>query len=127
MLELLEMESGQYSLLCRFKNCDDNFIWIFTGVYGPVHYSERESFWSELGDIKGLWSNPWCVGGDFYVVRLSNERRNCLNLSSTMRRFSEVIDEGFASHRGLLHLVWSLLSLRRLGESLLRPISMSVA
>ena len=27
------------------------------------------------------------------MVRLPNERRNCLNLSSTMRRFSEVIDE----------------------------------
>ena len=93
MLELLEMESGQYSISCRFKNCDDNFIWIFTGVYGPVHYFERESLWSELGDIKGLWSDPWCVGGDFYVVRLPSERRNCLNLSSAMRCFSEVIDE----------------------------------
>ena len=26
VLELLEMEIGQYSISCRFKNCDDNFI-----------------------------------------------------------------------------------------------------
>ena len=44
-------------------------------------------------DIRGLWSDPWCVGGDFNVVRLPSERRNCLNLFSTMKHFSEVIDE----------------------------------
>ena len=27
------------------------------------------------------------------MIRLPSERRNCLNLSSAMRRFSEVIDE----------------------------------
>ena len=93
VLQLLEMETWQYSISCRFKNCNDNFIWIFTGVYGPVHYSEREFLWFELGDIKSLWSDPWCVGGDFNVIRLPSERRNCLNMSSAMRRFSEVIDE----------------------------------
>ena len=93
VLQLLEMETWQYSISCRFKNCNDNFIWIFTGVYGPVHYYEREFLWFELGDIKSLWSDPWCVGGDFNVIRLPSEIRNCLNLSSAMRRFSEVIDE----------------------------------
>ena len=32
VLELLEMEMGVHSLSCRFKNCDDNFIWLFFGV-----------------------------------------------------------------------------------------------
>ena len=121
------MEIGEYYISCQFKNCDDNFIWVFSGTYGPISNSGREALWSDIGDIRGLWNDPWCISRDFNVVRLPKERRNCLRMSLAMRRFSEVIDEGFASHRGLLHLVWSLLSLRRLGESLLRPISMSVA
>ena len=23
------MEVGQFSIACRFKNCDDGFVWIF--------------------------------------------------------------------------------------------------
>ena len=34
MLELVEMEVGQFSISYCFKNCEDGFLWIFTGVYG---------------------------------------------------------------------------------------------
>ena len=29
VLELVLMEVGQFSIACRFKNCDDGFVWIF--------------------------------------------------------------------------------------------------
>ena len=93
MLELLEMERGEYSILCRFKNCDNNFIWVFFGVYGPISKLEREALWSELGDIRGLWNDPWCVGGHFNVASLPNKSKNCLRMSTTMRHFSKVINE----------------------------------
>ena len=66
---------------------------MFTDVYGPVLNEERECFWNELSDIRGLWNDPWCVGGDFNVVRFSRERRNCFRSSGSMRLFQEVIED----------------------------------
>ena len=39
-------------------------MWVFMRVYGPTLCKEREDFWAELGDIRGLWDDPWCFGGD---------------------------------------------------------------
>ena len=36
ILELIEMELGAISISCCFKNCEDNFVWMFIGVYGLV-------------------------------------------------------------------------------------------
>ena len=44
-------------------------MWVFTGVYGPCSRKDKEGPWVELGAIKGLWGNPWYVGGNFNVVR----------------------------------------------------------
>ena len=62
-------------------------------MYGPVIGIEKEDFWEELGAIRGLWDDPWCVGGDFNSVRFPEERRNAPSLIAEMRRFSEVIGE----------------------------------
>ena len=91
VLELLDMELRAFSVSCCFKNCEDNFIWMFIGVYNPVLAKERDDFWNELGAIRRLWHNPWCVGGDFNVVRFPKEMRNCQR--SPMRRFSQFIKE----------------------------------
>ena len=93
VLELEGMEVGLFSISCRFKNCEDGFNWVFSGVYGPTLKRYRELFWEELGAIRGLWSDPWCIGGDFNLIRFPNESRRGGRLSSSMRRFSEVIDD----------------------------------
>ena len=51
VLDLVGMEVGLFSILCRFKNCEDSFLRIFTGVYGPTLKRFRDLFWEELGAI----------------------------------------------------------------------------
>ena len=31
VLDLIEMEKGAFSIFCWFKNCEDNFVWMFIG------------------------------------------------------------------------------------------------
>ncbi|KAL6331568.1 hypothetical protein AAG906_011508 [Vitis piasezkii] len=85
--------SGSLLNFVSFKNCEDGFLWIFTGVYGPTLKRYREPFWEELGAIRGLWSDLWCIGGDFNVIRFPSERSREGRLSGSMGRFTEVIDE----------------------------------
>lgn len=33
----------------------------------------RRVFWNELNSIATYWNKPWVVGGDFNVIRLSEE------------------------------------------------------
>ena len=88
VVELVDMETGIFSVSCYFGNCTDGFQWMFFGVYGPVVYSKREFFWEELGAVRGLWNGPWCVGGDFNMVRFLGECRGVGRVSNFMRRFS---------------------------------------
>ena len=87
------MEIGNFSVSCCFKNVEAGFCWVFTGVYDPVVGRFREDFWEELGTIRGLWQDPWCLGGDFNVIRFLGERNSISRLSSAMRRFSEIIED----------------------------------
>ncbi|RVW85462.1 hypothetical protein CK203_038980 [Vitis vinifera] len=53
VLDLVDLERGEYSISCRFKNREDGVLWVFIGVYGPVCQKEREDFWEELRAIGG--------------------------------------------------------------------------
>ena len=66
---------------------------LFSGVYGPTLRRYREFFWEELGVIRRLWNDPWCIGGDFNMIRFLNECRRGRRVSSSMRRFLEVVDD----------------------------------
>ncbi|RVW48616.1 hypothetical protein CK203_098447 [Vitis vinifera] len=68
ILEVLEAEVGSFSISCRFKNCEESFVWVFFGLYGPCN-------------------------GDFNVVRFPVEKSNGRQMSTTMRDFSSFIEE----------------------------------
>ncbi|RVW46812.1 hypothetical protein CK203_075677 [Vitis vinifera] len=65
----------------------------FSRVYGPTLKEEREVCWVELGVVRGLWGGPWCVIGDFNVVRFPEENSRRGRLTYSMRKFLEIIED----------------------------------
>ncbi|XP_059654667.1 uncharacterized protein LOC132301434 [Cornus florida] len=71
----------------------DGVPWVFSGVYGPTEDSVRHLLWEELGEVRRQWMLPWCVGGDFNVVRSPFKRSTRGRWTSDMELFSKFIDE----------------------------------
>ena len=92
-ISLDDSVAGSFSVSCLFRMVEDGFQWVFSGVYGPIEKRFRESFWEELGSIRGLWDNPWCVGGDFNEILSPNERSRGGRISNSMRRFVDVLND----------------------------------
>ena len=72
---------------------EDGVVWVFTGVYGPFTKEERECLWEEFGAIRGIWENPWCLGGDFNITLFQRKRSRQGRITSTMWRFAQIIDK----------------------------------
>ncbi|RVW83846.1 putative ribonuclease H protein [Vitis vinifera] len=87
------VEEGQFSISCKFRTVENGAIWVFTGVYGPFTKEDRECLWEEFGAIRGLWGEPWCVGGDFNVILSQGERSRQGRISPAMRRFAQVMND----------------------------------
>ena len=92
-LDILNWEEGHFTLSCRFRNVENGAVWVFTGVYGPFSKVERDELWEEFGAIRGLWEDPWCLGGDFNITLYKRERSSQRRISSAMRRFAEIVDD----------------------------------
>jgi exonuclease III len=93
VVEKVEEAIGQYSVSCKFQNVEDQFEWAFSGVYGPNTDSDRHFMWDELSGVCSWWGVPWCVAGDFNVVRFPSERSGSAGLSTAMMGFSDFITE----------------------------------
>uniref|UniRef100_A0A2N9FUW6 Reverse transcriptase domain-containing protein n=1 Tax=Fagus sylvatica TaxID=28930 RepID=A0A2N9FUW6_FAGSY len=68
-------------------------VWMYTGVYGSNVDRERSLMWDELTGIRNWWGVPWCVGGDFNVVRFPSERMGSVGFSPAMYDFSDFISD----------------------------------
>ena len=66
---------------------------MFTGVYDPFSKVERDELWEEFGAIRGLWEDPWCLGGYFNITLFLRERSSQRRISSAMRKFVEIVDD----------------------------------
>ncbi|RVW39285.1 AUGMIN subunit 5 [Vitis vinifera] len=67
-------------------------VWVSRGIW-PFNKKDRECLWEELGAVRGLWGDPWCVGGDFNVTLAQGERSRQGRVTPAMRRFAQVMDD----------------------------------
>jgi hypothetical protein len=65
----------------------------FYRVYGPNSDSERGVPWDKLAGLISWWDAPWCIGGDFNVVRFLSEKSGMATFSAAMHEFSDLISE----------------------------------
>ena len=100
---------GHFSVSCKFKNVGDQFEWAFTGVYGPNLNSRHRLMWEELTGLISWWDLPWCLGGDFNIIRFPSERLGAASFSRAMYGFSDFVSlhgvDGYSDGRGPLFLV----------------------
>ena len=93
VLELADSIVGKFSVSCLWKGLLDGFDWVGSGLYGPTRDEIRPEFWNEMKGIRQRWAQPWCVFGDFNVVRYPNERLGCSRLTANMIDFSDCIED----------------------------------
>ena len=80
-MELVDSKVGTYAVCIKLKSLKYDFVWGLIGVYGPNDDSLRYALFDELKLFLSLWDIPWCLGGDFNVVRCPVERTSGGGLS----------------------------------------------
>ena len=75
VMALEGLEKGSFIISCRFRNLDDNFVLVFIGIYDPTENTIRELLWVELGAIRGLWEDSWCLGGGFLHRQIPRRKK----------------------------------------------------
>lgn len=95
----LDVYVGSYSVSTIVRGMCKGVEWVATSIYGPVSSSDLGEFCSKLNTVAGKWNRPWVVGGDFNVIRFSNERKVGCPISNAMWGFSDWI-----RHRELVDL-----------------------
>ena len=87
----VEEAVGRFSVSCKFTSASDQFVLAFTGVYGPNLRRGNRFLWEELCGLNSWWSVPWCVGGDFNVVRFPSEHSGSTVFTTAMCEFFNFI------------------------------------
>ncbi len=93
IVEKIDSFVGRFSVSCLWRGVCDGFTWVGTGLYGPTCDVTRQELWAELRGIRQMWSNPWCVFGDFYIIRFPSERLRRIRLTPPMLDFSYFIQD----------------------------------
>jgi hypothetical protein len=93
VVEKLNSFVGRFSVSCLWRGVCDGFTWVGTGLYGPTCDVVKQDLWVELRDIRQKWFDPWCVFGDFNVIRFLSERLRCRRCTPQMLEFSDFIGD----------------------------------
>lgn len=58
----------------------------------PNVNNRRVQFWRELLAVNARWSGPWCIGGDFNIIKYPEEKLGGCSMSSQMTAFFDWIN-----------------------------------
>uniref|UniRef100_A0A2N9GDY5 Endonuclease/exonuclease/phosphatase domain-containing protein n=1 Tax=Fagus sylvatica TaxID=28930 RepID=A0A2N9GDY5_FAGSY len=93
VVEQIDSFVGRFSMSCLWRGVSNGHTWVGTGLYDPTCDIARQDLWVELRDIRLRWALPWCIFGDFNVIRFPSERLRCRRLTPPMIEFSDFIED----------------------------------
>lgn len=85
--------AGCYSISVLLEDLSNNSVWLVSPIYGPSDSGQREMLWRELDDIRSRWNGPWCIEGDWNIIRFPSEKLGCNRISSDMVSFSDWVNK----------------------------------
>ncbi|XP_028106829.1 uncharacterized protein LOC114305893 [Camellia sinensis] len=68
------------------------FDCVLVNVYALNDVSRRQALWVTLLNLKTIFVNPWCLGGDFNEIRNVRERIGVSRRDRGMQEFNDFID-----------------------------------
>ena len=91
--KVLELVDSRIFLCATSSNrCFDSYVWGLIEVYSSNEGNVKSDLFEELVTFMSNCDIPWCLGGDFSVVRFPSERSTGGRLTSAMIEFSGFID-----------------------------------
>lgn len=72
--EIICREEGRFILSVILKGRTENWRQLVTAVYGPNHSEFPKDCREEIGNLRLCHKLSWVIGGDFNIVRFSEER-----------------------------------------------------
>lgn len=108
-VEVVEHEVGAFSISVHCGKINVLEDWVNCGINGSVIAGEVDEFLGELDNVKARWDLPWCIGGDFNLVRFTHKRERDNRRDSRMEKFGNFINRwnliDIPSKRGKMYLV----------------------
>jgi hypothetical protein len=65
-----------FSISVMMMDKKSGFNWKLVVVYGSPYENDKQSFLDELHEVMSSWQGPIVVGGDFNLVRDSQDKSN---------------------------------------------------
>ncbi|XP_028109972.1 uncharacterized protein LOC114308561 [Camellia sinensis] len=68
-----------------------NLNCVVGNIYAPNDEENRRKLWTTLVQLKSVFPDPWCLGGDFNEVKTVSERKGCIRRDRGMGDFGNFI------------------------------------
>ncbi|XBH61752.1 hypothetical protein VPH35_116143 [Triticum aestivum] len=72
--KIISVDILQFSVACLIKDKKDGRVWRFITVYGAAYDNLKLEVINELHNTMEAWLGPTIIGGDFNLVRSSEEK-----------------------------------------------------
>ena len=86
--DLENFESGEYTIVANIHDKVLNKNLSLVNVYGPAQDEYKDKFLSELASMCLKYKYPMLIGGDFNILRFSEDK----NKNFTQNRFSDIFN-----------------------------------